>query len=100
MHTSATLLADLYSRSASYGRQQSFALVTIRLGADNDVVDRNVDELDEESDKAHYAEADRGGNGNLLKLASVRLRAALHQTNGVLGEQAAGLAELDNLIHG
>ena len=33
-----------------------------------DVVDGDVDELDEESNEAHYREADGGGNSNLLEL--------------------------------
>ena len=34
----------------------------------DDVVDGDVDELDEESNEAHYREADGGGNSNLLEL--------------------------------
>ena len=39
-----------------------------KLGADDDIVDGDVDELDEEADEAHDAEPDRGGDGNLLEL--------------------------------
>jgi hypothetical protein len=38
------------------------------LGADDDVVDGNVDKLDEEANEAHDGEADRGSEGNLLEL--------------------------------
>lgn len=69
------------------------------LRADNDVVDRDVDELHEEADEAHYAEANGRRNGDLLEFTSIGLGATLHQTDRVLGEEAAGLAELDDLIH-
>jgi len=36
--------------------------------ADDDVVDRDVDELDEEADEAHEEEADAGGAGDLGEL--------------------------------
>ena len=38
------------------------------LRADDDVVDGDVDQLDEEADETHDAEADRGGDGDLLEL--------------------------------
>lgn len=34
----------------------------------NDVVDRDVDELDEEANESHDGEADGGGESDLLKL--------------------------------
>lgn len=71
----------------------------LRLRSDNDVVDRDVDELHEEPNESHYAEADGRGDGDLLELTSVRFGATLHQPDGILGEQTAGLAKLDDLIH-
>lgn len=58
-----------------------------------------MDELHEETDKAHYAEANGGRDCDLLEFTTIGLRATLHQTDGILGEQTAGLAELDDLIH-
>ena len=37
------------------------------LGAHDDVVDGNVDQLNEESDEAHDGESDGGGHGDFLK---------------------------------
>lgn len=71
----------------------------LRLGAHDDVVDGNVYQLDEEADEAHDAEANGGGDGNLLELLAVGLGAALHQADRVLGEGASRLGELNNLVH-
>lgn len=49
------------------------------LDSNDDIIDGDVDELDEEPDEAHDGETDGGGDGNLLKLFSVRLGASLHQ---------------------
>ena len=37
----------------------------------NNVVDRDMDELNEEADEAHDSEADAGGHGDLLELCNV-----------------------------
>lgn len=58
-----------------------------------------MDELHEEANETHYTEANGRGNGDLLEFTSIGLGATLDQTNRVLGEEAAGLAELDDLIH-
>jgi len=58
-----------------------------------------VYQLDEEADEAHDAEAHGGGDGDLLELLAVGLGAALDQADGVLGEGAAGLGKLNNLVH-
>lgn len=56
-------------------------------------------QFDEETDKSHNAEADRGRNRNLLELAPVGLGAALDQPDRVLGEGTARLVDLGNLVH-
>lgn len=56
-------------------------------------------QFDEETDKSHDAEADRGRNRNLLELAPVGLGAALDQPDRVLGEGTARLVDLGNLVH-
>lgn len=48
------------------------------LWAYNDVVDWYVDELDEESDESHDAEANGRCKGNLLELPTVWLRTSLN----------------------
>jgi len=58
-----------------------------------------VDELDEESNEAHYREADGGGNSNLLELFSVWLCAPFDQSDGVLAKLLEGLDCCYNLIH-
>ena len=77
----------------------STLLDTGDLIVDDDVVDRYVDQFDEEADEAHDREADRGRHCDLLKLLLVRLRASLHQTNGVLREFLHWLGEQQNLLH-
>lgn len=54
------------------------------LGTHNDVVDGDVYELDEESNKSHDGEPNRRGHGDLLELLAVRLCAAFDQPDGVL----------------
>ena len=39
-----------------------------QLSSDDDVVDRDVDQLDEEPDEAHDGETDGRGNRDLLEL--------------------------------
>lgn len=58
-----------------------------------------MDQFDEEPDEAHNAEADGRSDCDFLELLSVGLRAALDQTQRVLGEHASGVAELDDLVH-
>jgi len=58
-----------------------------------------VDKLYEEADEAHDCEADGRSHCDLLELLPVRLRAALDETDGVLGELPPGLNESHNLIH-
>lgn len=65
------------------------------LWTDNDIIDGNMNEFDEESNETHDAEADGCGNSNLLEFTSVRFRATLHQTQWVLGEQAAWFTEFN-----
>jgi len=48
----------------------------------NDVVDRDVDELDEEAYESHDGETDPGGHGYLLELFSVRLSAQSRKIQG------------------
>lgn len=58
-----------------------------------------MDEFHEESNKAHNAESNCRGDGNLLELFAVGLGAALDQAQRVLGEGTARFTELHNLIH-
>lgn len=69
------------------------------LWTDNDIVDWNVDEFDEETDEAHDAESNSGSNSNLLEFTAIWFCAPFHQTNGIFGEQTAGLTEANKLIH-
>ena len=69
-------------------------------GADDDVVDGDVNEFDEEADEPHDAEADGRRDGDLRELLPVRLRASLHQSDRVLGELLARLQLLHQDIHG
>ena len=69
---------------------QSF-FIPRNLVADKDVVDGDVDELDEEADEAHDAEADAGGLGDGRELLPVGLGALLHEVHGVLHELLQGL---------
>ena len=71
----------------------------VPLGADNNVVDWDVNQLDKESDESHDGEADSCSHCDLLELLSVRLRATFDQTNGILGKLPQGLDVLSNLIH-
>lgn len=47
----------------------------------NDVVDRDVDQLNKKSNETHDRESDCSRNCDLLKLFSIRFRAAFHQSN-------------------
>ena len=47
------------------------------LWSDDDVVDGDVDELDEETDEAHDAEPDGGGDGNLRELLPAKKKPQL-----------------------
>lgn len=69
------------------------------LRSDDDVVDRDVYQFDEETDKSHNAEPDGRGDGNLLELAPIGLGAALDQSDRVLGERTARFVDLGDLIH-
>lgn len=57
----------------SWKIQMKFFLVS-----NDDIVDRYVNELDEESNESHDAEADGCGDSDLLELATVRLGASLN----------------------
>merc|ERR1719500_1070902 len=74
---------------------------TLKLisSTDDDVIDGDVDELDEEPDEAHDAEADGGGDGDLGELLPVGLGAALDQPDGVLGKLLEGLQGGGDLVH-
>lgn len=54
-----------------------FSTSQFLLISDDDVVDGDVDEFYEESDEAHNAESDGGGDSNLLELFAVGLGASL-----------------------
>ena len=69
---------------------QSF-FIPRNLVADKDVVDGDVDELDEEADEAHDAEADAGGLGDGRELLPVGLGALLHEVHGIFGKLPEGL---------
>ena len=71
----------LNSETTSSGRPRAFRLLYILLVAtplgpplvlgivpDDDLVDRDVDQLDEEADEAHHRKADSRGHRNLLEL--------------------------------
>ena len=79
--------------------QQSVEITYDGLIVDDDVVDRYVDQFDEETDETHDREADGGGHCDLLELLLVRLRASFHQTNGVFSELFDWLGEQQNLLH-
>lgn len=66
----------------------------------NDVVDRDVNQLDEKADKSHDGKANCRCHGDLLKLFAIRLRASLDKSDGVLGKLPAGLDERHYLVHG
>lgn len=70
------------------------------LTTNNDVVDRDVNELDEETDETHDGKPNRCGHGNLLEFFSVRFCAPLYKPYGVFDELPAGLNKLHYLIHG
>lgn len=70
------------------------------LRADNNVVDRDVYQLDEETDEAHDAEANSGGNSDFLELLAIGLGAALDQADWILGEKASRFSEFNNFVHG
>ena len=59
--------------------------------SDDDVVDRNEDELDEEADESHDDESNRGPESHLGEFFAIGLVAALDETNGVLGELSEGI---------
>lgn len=63
----------------------------------DDVVDRDVDELDKKSDESHYGESDSGGHGNFLKLFSVGLGASFYKANWIFRELFQGINVGHNL---
>ena len=65
----------------------SCVLSTSRLGADDDIVDGNVDELYEETDKTHDKKSDAGCGGNSRKFLLVRLRALAQKVVAVLRKE-------------
>lgn len=69
------------------------------LWSDDDVVDWDVDKFHKEANEAHYAKSDGGSDCDFLEFPPVGLCATLDQSDGVLGEEAAGFAEFHYLIH-
>lgn len=65
----------------------------------NDVIDRNVNELDDEANKSHDGEPDGCGHCNLLELLAVGLCAPLDEAGRVLAELLRRLHDLHHLIH-
>jgi len=65
----------------------------------NDVVDRDVDELDEEADEAHHEEPDGRGRHCAHKLFPVRLCAPVEEHAAVLGERDERLGVFLDGIH-
>lgn len=59
-----------------------------------------MDQFNEETNEAHDAETNSGGNGNLLELFAIGFGATFHQTDGVLGEDTTGFTEFNNFVHG
>jgi len=69
-------------------------------GADDDVIDGDVDEFDEKSDETHDGETDRRRHRDLREFLPVGLRTSLHQSGRVLGELHARLQLHHEDIHG
>merc|ERR1711994_351131 len=69
------------------------------LSSHYDVVDRDVDELHEESNETHQGESDGCSNSNFLEFFPVRLGASLHQPDGILSKLSHWLHCLGDLIH-
>jgi len=65
----------------------------------DDIVDRDVYELDKEADEAHYREADGRRHGDLLELFAVRFCTPFDESNRVLRELLRRLHILHYLIH-
>lgn len=55
-------------------------------GANDDVVNRNKDELDEESDESHHYETDRCTESHLRELFTIGFVTTLDEADAVLGE--------------
>lgn len=59
-----------------------------------------MDQFDKETDKAHNAETNGGGDSDLLEFFAVGFGATFYQTDRVLGESASRFTEFHNFIHG
>lgn len=58
-----------------------FIKIWKRLYLHNNVVDRNMDKFDEESDKSHYTESNSSRHSDLLELFTIGLSAFFDETN-------------------
>jgi hypothetical protein len=73
------------ARAGGITRLESIPEVNGSAGADDDVVDRDEDELDKEADESHDDEADRSPRGDLGELCANRIEARARQIRSDLG---------------
>lgn len=68
--------------------------------ANDDVVDRDENQLHEEPDESHHDESDRRTDRDLRELFAIGLVAPLDEANAVLGEVSEGIDDRVNGFHG
>lgn len=65
----------------------------------NDVIDRNMDQFNKETNESHDGKTNSCSKGNFLKFFSIRLRTSFNESHGIFGELFAWLESIGNLVH-
>lgn len=68
------------------GSEELYFFTSLRSSSNNDVIDRDVDQLHEEANEAHDQETHAGCGADPDKLLHVWLCASVHEALGVLIE--------------